>query len=507
MMDDRIHMGAAHGTLTAGTDDDGRTPEDRAFLKTHGEALVIRLFAASKTLRLYDAANRATQRVLQEVMESLNSIMEREGRIFVRSSNSFLLLNEYRIPIEPQHYGPFEYWVGELQKKEVEAIEIGSATTPEEIAAFLTEFAKPDDGEDLFAGLEARLQAAGVHNIALTHYIERATQLTDVKRDLTADVRQESNRVYFRTVALMGNVLRTAEEKPILQVRKAKRLTQHMVDIIQTDESMLLGLASIKNFDAYTFAHCVNVCILSMLIGDRMRLDKADVARLGVAALMHDIGKTYIPSTILNSTGQLTNREWELMKYHTFFGVKELSRVNALREAVDSMFVAVQHHVHFNDNGYPQRAGGWKLRLFSRIVTVADYYDAMTAWRIYQKEPITPDQALLFILQNSGEIFDPFVVKVFIHAMGLYPVGTIVELDQGEIGVVTRQNGDSKLLHRPVVEVVRQEGDRAVRESIDLAERNPDGNYFRTIVRSLHESQVDLDRRLIFLADATVEAE
>jgi len=125
-MDDRIHIGAGEATMTAGTDDDGRSPEDRAFLKTNGEALVIRLFAASKTLRLYDVKNRATQRVLIEVMESLGRIMEREGRIFIRSSNEFLLLNEYRIPVEPQHYGPFEFWVGEMKKREVEAIEIGS---------------------------------------------------------------------------------------------------------------------------------------------------------------------------------------------------------------------------------------------------------------------------------------------------------------------------------------------------------------------------------------------
>jgi HD-GYP domain-containing protein (c-di-GMP phosphodiesterase class II) len=506
MMDDRIHMGASSGTITAGPDDDGRTPEDRAFLKQNGEALVIRLFAASKTVRLYDAKNRATQRVLAEVMDCLARIMEREGRVFIRTANDFLLLNEYRIPVEPQHYGPFEFWVDAMKKREVEAIEIGNMTSTADIGTFLVEFGKVEPGENACAEIEERLKAAGVETIAITRYIERATQLTNVKHERT-DIRQESNRVYFRTVALIGNVLRTAEEKQILQVRKAKRLTQQMVDIIHTDESMLLGLASIKNFDAYTFAHCVNVCILSMLIGDRMRLEKADVARLGVAALMHDIGKTYIPSTILNSTGNLVDREWELMKYHTFFGVKELSRVNALRDAVDAMFVAVQHHVHYNDNGYPQRLGGWKLRLFSRIVTVADYYDAMTAWRIYQKEPITPDRALLFILQNSGNIFDPFVVKVFINAVGLYPVGTIVELDQGEIGVVTRQHGDAKLLHRPIVEVVHQDGDRSQRETIDLAERDPDGQYIRTIRRAVHESQVDIDRRLVFLADSSSDAE
>jgi HD-GYP domain-containing protein (c-di-GMP phosphodiesterase class II) len=481
-------------------DDDGRTPEDRAFLREQGEKLVIRLFATSKTLRLYDANNRAARRALTETMDTLRRILEREGRVFIRSANEFLLLNEYRIPVEPQHYAPFNYWVEEMKKREVEAIEIGPAIAEEHMATFLAEFFKVDEGEAACAEIERRLKDAGIDSIAVTRYVEREARLTEVRHKVP-DVRQESNRVYFRTVALMGNVLRTAEEKQIMQVRKAKRLTQQMVDIIQTDESMLLGLASIKSFDAYTFAHSVNVCILSMLVGDRMRLEKADVARLGVTALMHDIGKTYIPATILNSTGRLTEREWELMKYHTFFGVKELSRVNALREAVDSMFVAAQHHAQFNGNGYPQRPGGWKLRLFSRIVTVADYYDAMTAFRVYQKEPITPDQVLQYIMTNAGNIFDPFVAKVFIQALGLYPVGTIVELDSGDIGVVTRQNHDHRLLHRPVVEVLRSEGERVTREAVDLAERDPAGNYPRTIVRGLHESQIDVDKRLCFLAD------
>ncbi|HEX5131759.1 MAG TPA: HD-GYP domain-containing protein [Candidatus Krumholzibacteria bacterium] len=501
MIKDRVHYGSADATVGVATDDDGRSPEDRAFLRAQGEALVIHLFAASRTLRLYDRSNRAAQRALADAMRPLRLIADREGRAFVRSANDSLLINEFRIAPDPQHYAPFEYWIAELKKRGIEAVDFAAAVTDDEVANFLVELIRTPEGEDACAQLEERLAAAGIASITLTRWIEREARLMEVKKTVT-DVRQESNRVYFRTVALVGNVLRTAEEKQLLQVRKAKRLTQQMVDIIQTDESMLLGLTSIKNFDAYTFAHCVNVCILSMLIGDRMRLPKADVARLGVAALMHDIGKTYVPATILNSTGALNPREWELMKYHTFFGVKELSRVNALREAVDPMFVAMQHHAQFNDNGYPQRPGGWNLRLFSRIVTVADYYDAMTAWRTYQKEPITPDRAMNFILQNAGNVFDPFIAKVFVQAMGLYPVGTIVELDRGEIGVVTRQNTDTRFMHRPVVEVVRNEGDRVRREIIDLTERAPDGSYVRTVTRSLHESQVDIDRRLCFLADS-----
>ena len=499
-MSDELTRSTSAGTVGVLSDDDGRTPEDRAFLDQCGEELVIRFFAASKTLRLYDAGNRAAQRALADLMQTLRRVMEREGRAVLRTSNDFLLLNEHRIASDPQHYAPFEFWVAEMKKRGVEAIEISSGANEAMAAFFLIEFFKVDANEDACAEIERRMTEAGVTSFSVTRYIERETRLTEVLKKIV-DVRQESNRVYFRTVALMGNVLRTAEEKQVLQVRKAKRLTQQMVDLIQTDESMLVGLASIKSFDAYTFAHSVNVCIYSMLIGDRMRLEKADVARLGLAALMHDIGKTYIPATILNSNGKLSEREWELMKYHTFFGVKEISRVNALRDAVDTLFVTAQHHAQFNGNGYPQRPGGWKLRLFSRIVTVADYYDAMTAYRIYQKEPITPDQALQFMVANAGNIFDPFIPKIFVQAMGLYPTGTIVELDNGEIGVVTRQNGDHRFLHRPVVEVLRSSEGAFDREMIDLAERDPGGRYPRRITRAIHESQVDVDKRLCFLAD------
>lgn len=499
MSDERIRSAGSEGVGVL-SDDEGRSPEEREFLEKAGEDLVIRLFAASKTLRLYDAKNRAAQLALSYLVHTLRRIMEREGRAFLRTSNEFLLLNEHRIAADPQHYAPFEFWVAEMKKREVEAIEIGAGADEDQAAKFLVEFFHVEPGENAPAEIERRLEAAGVTAFTCTRYIERETRLAEVKRHVT-DVRQDSNRVYFRTVALMGSVLRTAEEKQVLQVRKAKRLTQQMVDIIQTDESMLVGLASIKSFDAYTFAHSVNVCIYSMLIGDRMRLDKADVAKLGLTALMHDIGKTYIPATILNSNGKLSEREWELMKYHTFFGVKELSRVNALRDAVDPMFVAAQHHSQYNGNGYPQRPGGWKLRLFSRIVTVADYYDAMTAYRVYQKEPMTADKVLQFLISNAGDIFDPFIPKVFVQAMGLFPAGTIVELDSGETGVVTRQNGENRLLHRPVVEVLRSDRGGVEREIIDLAERDPSGHYQRRIVRALHESQIDVDKRLCFLAD------
>jgi putative nucleotidyltransferase with HDIG domain len=305
-------------------------------------------------------------------------------------------------------------------------------------------------------------------------------------------------------VLIVGEVLKGIEERRAIQVRKAERLTQQMVDIIQTDESILVGLASIKQFDEYTFTHSVNVCILSMLIADRLGLEKSDIARLGVAALLHDIGKTYIPQTILNKPGKLTDQDWELMKYHTFFGVKELSRIKSLREVADGLFVTLQHHVHYNMNGYPSRPGGWDLRLFSRIVTVADYFDAMTTPRVYQEVPFTPDRALRFILLESGEIFDPFIAKVFIQAMGVYPIGTVLELDTGERAVVVRQNEHRRFIHRPVVALLgstgKQEG------LIDLTEGKAGGNgYQRSVLRAFYEESAEIEKGQAFVTDPIEE--
>jgi HD-GYP domain-containing protein (c-di-GMP phosphodiesterase class II) len=483
-----------------GEDGDERSPESRERLKHLGFELVTRLFSASKTVHLYDMNNRASQRSLGDLHEAVRQLLDAEGKASIRVSNDLLLINDTRIAVDAQHYGPFEYVVEELKKRQVESVDIKPGVNPKELGVFLKTFYAIDPVESAYGDLQTEMEAASISAIATTQLTEQEKTLREIDKD-TRNIREESNRVYFRTVALMGDVLRTIEEKHILQVRKAKRLTQQMVDIIQMDESMLLGLTSIKNFDLYTFVHSVNVCILAMLIGDRLRLDKGDVAKIGVSALFHDIGKTYIPSTILNSTGPLNPREWELMKYHTFFGVKELSRMNALRDAVDPMFVALQHHVHFNNDGYPHRPGGWKLRLLTRIVTIADYFDAMTAYRTYQKEPITPDKALRFILEKSGEIFDPFISKVFIQAMGLYPIGTIVELNTGEKAIVVRQNSDPRYLHRPMVEIVDASADPASdRELVDLTERSLGEYQFkRSVVRTYHDTEIEVDKRAHFV--------
>ncbi len=493
------------GTFQTGPErDESEHQGDQSHTKLLGPDLIHHLFTASKTIQVHQLNNRAVQRVLSELAEIVRSLIQQEGRAALRVSAGFLYINGVRISVDPQGYGPFLYLIDEMKKRRVESLEFHPGFDEEELGRFLKMFYEVDESEDAFDQLTERMRDEDIRNLEVSPWVERERHLRDAKTP-AKDVRAESNKVFFRTVRLMKEVLHAIEEKHVIQVKKAKRLTQQMTDIIKTDEAILLGLTSIKHFDEYTFAHSVNVCILSMLTGDRLRLYKQDVARLGLAALFHDIGKVHIPSAILRSTTTLSDREWELMKYHTFFGMKELSRVKALREVSDAMFVALQHHIHYDMNGYPQKPGGWDLPLFARIVTVADYYDAMTSPRSYRKIPVTPDKALRFILMKSGKIFDPLIVKVFIQAMGIYPIGTIVELDTGEKAVVIKQNAECRYIHRPTVQILTSSSSEPAPESpgplVDLTERSAGEYRFRrSIVRALYDEEAGIDKRGCFVA-------
>lgn len=475
---------------------------EREAILSSGPLFIHYLFSASKTVQVHDLGNRATQRVLADLMVPLRNLFASEGGLAIRVTPDYLYINDVRLVMDSHNFGPIMYVIESLRERDVETLELHPDVSPTEIGDFLKIFFGEFADEDIFGQLAARIADANITNIKLVQWIERERHLTE-RVETDRNIRKESNQVFFRSLILVGEVLRGIEQKRVIQVRKAERLTQQMVDIVRTDESILIGLASIKDFDEYTFAHSVNVCVLSMLIGDRLRLYKNDIARLGVAALVHDIGKMYVPQSILNKPSSLEGAEWDVMKYHPFFGVKELSKVKSPREVTDGMFTALQHHVHYDGAGYPTKASPWDLHLFTRIVTVADYYDAMTTPRIYKKDPLTPDRALRFILEKSGQIFDPFIAKVFIQAIGMYPVGTVVDLDSGERGVVVKQHESSRFIHRPIVAPMRLDGSFDPRGVLyDLSEQEPGSRgYRRTIVQTIYDVEAERGKMRFFTAE------
>ena len=451
-----------------------------------GPALVHGLFSASRTVRIHAMNNRATQAVIQRLMQTIEELGKEEGRVTIAVVTDLLVINEVRLVVDSHQMGPILFIIDEMKKRNVEEIDIPPRVTTEELGSFLRVFFADPAEEDVFGVLSHQLAQAGVTTIRVTEWIERVKTLRDTRIDKKS-IQEESNKVMSRAVLFMGEVMRAIEQKHPIQVSKAHRLTQKMADIIQVDESVLVGLTTIKDYDEYTFAHSVNVSVLSMVIADRLGLPKADIAEVGVAGLLHDIGKMHVPLSILNKPEHLSEEEWDTMRRHPMLGVIELSRVRSLRTIASPLFVTLQHHVQHAGGGYPQKPGEWNLHLHTRIVTVADVFDAMTTARNYREEPLDAGKAVCFVHKMSGKIFDPMVVKAFIRTMGVYPVGSTLELNTGAIAVVVRQNREIEHMHRPFVMIMN--GNSRGAEPVDLAARASGSSaYERTIVRSISDA-------------------
>jgi len=490
--------GAMVDNIGSPSDDDGfNMSAPTSHIERLGPVLIQSLFSAIKTLQIYDSTNRATEKVLSRLLLALGELAETDGRVTVAISTDLLLINDVRIMVDSQSMGPVLFLIDEMKARRIEEIDFAPEVTTEELAAFFRLFSQEPEDDDVFGVLDRGLENAGIKNIRLSEWIEKVKYLRAAKLE-RQEIREESNQAMSRAVLFMGEVMRSIEQKRPIQLPKAYRITQKIADIIQTDETVLVGLSSIKDYDEYTFSHSVNVSVLSMLIADKMGLPKSETAQLGVAALFHDIGKTHVPRSILNKPSTLSDDEWTLMERHPMLGVIELSRVRSLRAVIDPIFIALQHHIGYDGKGYPKKPGEWMFHPYTQIVMVADVFDAMSTPRVYRQNTLTPDKVLNFILQKSGDLFDPLIAKAFIRAMGVYPTGTVVELNTREKAVVIRQNDKARFLHRPVVEILGEDGPQG--DPIDLA-RQGDGEtpIRRTIVRSVHDQVSEAQKAACFV--------
>lgn len=213
--------------------------------------------------------------------------------------------------------------------------------------------------------------------------------------------------------------------------READRLAG---DIAKSPQ-ILLCLGKVKNSDEYTFIHSLNVALLSGYLAAILRPgDQELVKAMTFGGLLHDLGKAMVPPGILNKPGKLTDEEFGVMKTHSLHGT-----VAAVASGVtDGRILSVvrNHHERWGGNGYPDGLRGNRISLQARIAAVADVFDALTAKRVY-KDPIKSREAVSMILESSGSSFDAAIVRALLVSVGLYPPGTVVELSDGSMGIVT----------------------------------------------------------------------
>ncbi|MDA0747352.1 MAG: HD-GYP domain-containing protein [bacterium] len=289
------------------------------------------------------------------------------------------------------------------------------------------------------------------------------------------------------TKALKGT-LEGAAIGGAMDTQKIKVAGKLIAESVFRNVDAMVGLTRIKEHDAYTAAHCVNVCVLVLAVAHADGVDRSTAEMLATACLLHDIGKTKIPLEILNKPGRFEPHELAEMRKHTIYGEEVLRDMPGVTE--EMMYIATQHHEMFNGSGYPHKLSGEGIHRFGQMTAVADVYDALTSARVY-KPAMPPHVALTRIYGNRDTEFRSDIVDLFIKSLGLYPVGSLVTLDTEEVGIVCEPNPENSRLPKVGIFISRYGKRRIVPTVIDLAD--PYLAEKRKIVKVLDPTRYNLD--------------
>lgn len=296
-------------------------------------------------------------------------------------------------------------------------------------------------GVELTPAYIRRLQELGVYSVYITD--SRFPDL-EVKDIIAETTRNESIKI---TKKISDKIKR----EMILPSPEVFQTVNFIMDDLLNQESVLVNLVDIRTQNNYNFSHSVNVCVLSLLLGAALGYDQIKLRNLGIGALLHDLGKTVIPSHVQGKNNGLTQQELKELRGHCEKGYELIRSQQDF--SIHSAHTALQHHEKYNGQGYPQGLEGENIHEFARIVAITNIYDILASDRPYRNR-YWPHELYEYLMSSCYTIFDPKLVALFLNHIPPYPNGTIVRLNSKEKAIVIGQN--AHYLVRPIVRVFEQ---------------------------------------------------
>lgn len=309
-----------------------------------------------------------------------------------------------------------------------------------------------------------RLQQLGITYV----YIKDAiTEDIVIKPPISDELRIEAIQMVKNSFSDLQNNGYTKNSYIFSRIgEKMTQMVTHILDEIKNQEEVLSILSDVLISDDYIFNHSINVTIYSLALATELGLPQKQLEQIGLGSMLHDVGKVFIPETILQKEGKLTDYEFEIIKTHTEEGF------NFLRKSANIPLLvahcAYQHHERLDGSGYPRGITDKEIHPYGKLLAVADVFDAVTSNRIY-RDAMLPHEGLEILYSGSDRLFDKEMVEAFRRTIAVYPNGLGVKLSDGRSGIVVSQN--KHVLERPIIRILREAFEEVAPYDIDLSKQ------------------------------------
>jgi len=459
------------------------------------EQLLQSIQALISMVKVYQANNRLVLNSMRQLVEAAESLLAGNDSLVIHLENGRFFVNDEKLLRRKGLENILDNFYTYLADRRIPGFRIVpsiSTAPPEELASFASSLNRCGDQPEPAEWLEGQLLENRVGWISILQTDENLQTKRDPDpQELEAPGRRYPRKIYAYTLRALRDATRQVAEGERFGMRKAARMIQTMVEEVCSTGGQLLAMSTVREYSDIIYIHSVNVTILSLYLGRELGFPKEALEHLGTSALFHDLGKVVQPPELLNKEEMLTREELARLQQHSMKSVRLILQlmVAPVARKARIMMPPFEHHLKADLSGYP--ALGWRKQpsLAGRIVAVADAYDALTSARVYRRRPMSGDRALGLMRMGAGSAFSPLVLKAFVRMMGLYPLGTLLELDTGEIALVSRPpaGGEPNQLWALLLEEDGR-GGFSPGEEVNLGD--PDGSEHsgRKIVGSAHPS-------------------
>ena len=498
--------------------------DDRA--REQGLVIITRLLATIRTGRAYKVGNQVYTRQLESFIEALLQAIDDSGEAVFVDVDGDLYLNGARLPVKANSLRFHQAVRKEFELRRIAGLRVLSGLNLKEVEIFFDLFMQPEmhSGQGL---LHACTLKGDRHLLPVMHASAQAPGEGDAGEPVTSPgatgdrepaaegaaagatgrsgeestagftLEGGANRKAF-VMALQGmrTLLRAPEEG--VQLRHAKRVVQPLVDDAFSSEPVVIGLSGKHERDDYTYAHAVHVALVAVNIGQILGLDRRQLADLGVAVLLHDVGKGAVAGEIHHPLEEFTAEERTAAERHPIEGAKLIARTSSLNQTtLRCIRVALEHHMGPVGTGYPHTDPPWGPSVLSRVTSVADCYVNLITHRGERGRNMTPHKALSIMLGPLLDRFDLGVMWALIQVVGFYPPGQMVKLDDDSVALVLANNREDPA--RPHVRLVLHPNGRGVKahENIEYRPLAPE----RSIKRALRAKEYPEDLGLASAED------